>query len=201
MKLILENGKFDIIGANACGIYGFMFPDNKWLVGYSTQMATRLGRYFAEEKLNTKFKEGIKKYGWPAIKLYVLEECANEKSILLQRELFWSEKLDSHNNGYNVVPCGDYKRGTNKEYDDIFRKKVSEGMKRHHAKNLNKQYSTNNNWMKLWKAACQVESSLSIPEDLGTIPSSTDFGVEWNRLSKWNRKRIAKNINLGTPTT
>ncbi len=144
----MENNKLDIIGSNACGIYGFMFPDNKWLVGYSSQMTTRLGRYFAEERLNAKFRDGLSRYGWETVKLYILEECENDKSILLSREAYWSEKLDSVNNGYNVAACGGDNKNNGKYgmlganggylqntvYDETFKNKVSEGMKRYHAR-------------------------------------------------------------------
>ena len=147
----MENNRLDIIGSNACGIYGFLFPDNKWLVGYSSQMTTRLGRYFAGERLNSKFKDGLKKYGWEAVKLYVLEECENNKSVLLAREAYWSKKLNSVNDGYNVALCGSDGKNNGKYgilgangghlqntvYDETFKRKVSEGMKRYHArKNL-----------------------------------------------------------------
>lgn len=138
----MENNKLDIIGANACGIYGFMFPDNKWLVGYSNQIIIRLGKYFGGEKMNQKFKCGVSKYGWPNIKVFILEECENKKSVLLEREAYWSNKFDSVNNGYNVAPCGldcvEIGKVTGHlqktVYDDAFKIKVSRGMKEYHAR-------------------------------------------------------------------
>lgn len=198
----MENNKLDIIGANACGIYGFLFPDNKWLVGYSSKMSVRLGRYFSEERLNSKFKDGLSKYGWAQIKIFVLEECEDNKSILLEREKYWSEKLNSFNDGYNVVACGCDSFITGREggklqttvYNEEFKDRVSEGMRKHHANKKANGPKKYKNWKKLYISAKQINPSIYLPENLGTLPTDTEFGIEWNKLSKWNRKRVAKKI-------
>lgn len=205
MKLIMENGKLDIIGANACGIYGFMFPDNKWLVGYSSHITIRLGKYFAGDRLNKKFKEGLDKYGWALIKIYVLEECENKKDVLLRREEYWSDKLDSVNNGYNVARCGYGCAETGRQagknaprpiYDDGFKNKVSEGMKKHYASKKRKAPKKYNNWKTLWVAAKQINPDIALNENLGRVlPNNTEFGIEYNKLSKWNKKRVSKIIS------
>jgi hypothetical protein len=203
----MENGKLDIIGANACGIYGFMFPDNKWLVGYSSHITIRLGRYFSRQRLNKKFIEGLDKYGWELIKIYVLEECENKKDILLRREEYWSEKLDSVKNGYNVVTCGYDHTITGilggglqtTIYNKEFANSVSEAMRKYHANKKVKTPKKYKNWKKLYISAKQINPNIYLPQNLGTLPTDTEFGIEWNKLSKWNRKRVAKNINLGTP--
>lgn len=208
MKLIMENGKLDIIGANACGIYGFMFPDNKWLIGYSSHITIRMGRYFARERLNKKVREGLDKYGWAQIKIYILEECENKKDVLLRREEYWSDKLDSVNNGYNVVSCGldCIETGIQSAryapspvprpvYDDSFKNKVSDGMKKHHANKNRRPPKKYNNWKDLWIAAKYIIPDISLPENLGTLPSETEFGIEWNKLSRWNKRRVSKIIN------
>ena len=199
----MENNKLDIIGSNVCGIYGFMFPDNKWLVGYSSQMTTRLGRYFAGERLNRKVKEGLNKYGWAPIKIYVLEECENVKSVLLEREKYWSQQLNSVSDGYNVIACG-YDHTTTGTlgdglkttiYNEAFRTSVSEAMLKHHA-NREKVKSPKkyNNWKKLYISAKQINPNIYPPENLGTLPNDTEFSIEWNKLTKWNRKRVSKKI-------
>ena len=142
MKIIQQNGQLDVTGANVCGIYGFKFPDSKWLVGYSTNILNRVVQYVSNRKSKHKSRSGnlvfrgaVEKYGWPTIEVYVLEECPNDKLVLLKQEREWSNKLDSHRNGYNVMPCGIEKwEKSSTVYGPEFRCSVSKAMKEYHRK-------------------------------------------------------------------
>ena len=196
----MENNKLDIVEANACGIYGFLFPNNRWLIGYSSKIVMRIGKYFSGD-VNVKFREAIKEHGWSSVKMYILEECENKKETLLGKEKYWSEKFDSVNNGYNVAACGieDYGEYGKQQHAIIenkekFSKMMSEVMKKYHATKKQKPPKKYKNWKKLWITAKQITPEISVPENLGTLPTHTEFGIEWNKLTKWNRKRVAKKI-------
>jgi hypothetical protein len=190
MKLVLENNKLDMLAAGVCGIYGFQFPDGKWLVGYSSYISRRPANYY-QHRSNLKFKDGIEKYGWSSIKMYILEECENNKEILLQKEKEWSDKLDSFNNGYNAMQCGKIQWASTAEvYDNKFCSKVSESMVKWHKNRKNISKSKYRNWKKLWNSTTKNKSYLLFVETLVDLPETTAFGIEWNTLSKWNRKRI-----------
>lgn len=193
MKQLLKSGKLDIAASNACGIYGIQFPDNRWLVGCSVSILVRIARYISGEKINTKTKDAISKHGWKSVKIYLLEECIPQKDVLLKKESEWSIKLKSYTDGYNMVPCGQTNINNGicaarPKYDAAFKQKVSDAMVEHHAKN---RCSTGKykNWKKLYIAAKTISPSMQLGENLGTHPS-TEFEMEFSKLSKWNKKRV-----------
>lgn len=49
----------------------------------------------------------FKKYGIENFKIEELEKCSND--ILSDREIYWIDKLDTYNNGYNATFGGDGK--------------------------------------------------------------------------------------------
>lgn len=69
-----------------CGIYKITNPSNKYYVGSSEDILYRWGRYKSLLcKTQTKLYNSIKKYGWDAHKVEVLEECPAEKLYSLER--------------------------------------------------------------------------------------------------------------------
>lgn len=199
MKLILKNGKLNVVDANACGIYGLKFPDGMWLVGYSSSILVRLARYISGEKINLKTKQGIADYGWQSVEGYVLEECENKRDMLMRKEEEWSTKLDSYTNGYNMVPCGygnedSGKNAPRPKYNKQFKAKVSAAMVRFHSSKKRGTPKKYNNWKKLWEEAKRIKPGIAVKGDLGSAPLNTPFEIEFSKLSKWNKQRVLKVI-------
>ncbi len=146
MKLIQENSKLDLSHAGACGVYGFLFPDNKWLVGYSSDIIFRVCQYRRGDRKtgNYKFISAVEKFGWDSVKVYILEECPNNKGTLLAKEGRWSRKLDSVKNGYNAAPCGQKSNKKEDKYNVEFRLAVSAAMKEYHRRRKEKGLFTYN---------------------------------------------------------
>jgi hypothetical protein len=141
MKLIQENNQLNVIDANVCGVYGFQLPDGGWLVGYSNNILNRVCQYYRLRTAghkgragNLKFRAAVDKCGWAVVKVYVLEECSDDKTTLLRKEGEWSRKLDSVKNGYNVMECGVEGGICTTIYDINFKMGVSAAMKEYHAK-------------------------------------------------------------------
>lgn len=201
MNLILSNGQLDICAANKCGVYGLQFPDGGWLVGYSNSILVRLSRYISGEKINKRTKEAVSLHGWKPILGYVLEECPNDIDVLKRREEHWSKYLHSFEDGYNAVPCGygcaeSGRLAPRPEYDNRFKQSVSVGMKQHHANKPpvggTKKYK---NWKRLWAAATSIKPNLDPTKNLGRCPT-TEFEIEFDKLSDWNKKRVMKLIKI-----
>ncbi len=195
MKVILKNGKLDVVAANTSGVYGLQFPDGKWLVGYSKCILTRLPRYVSGEKINTKTKAVVVACGWNSVTGYLLEKCDAKKDVLMRKEEEWSTKLQSTSDGYNMVPCGygcaeSGKLAPRPIYGTVFKKKVSEAMKRYHMTKKGRSPKKYNNWKKLWANAKAKYPTLDLHKSLGGYPLDTEFGVEFDKLSNWNKQRV-----------
>lgn len=194
MKLIYSEGKLDMIAvANVCGIYGWKFPDGKWLVGYSSNMVKRLPGYFTQEN-NKKFRDGLLKYGWIKIEGYILEECPNEVETLLKKEGEWSINLNSVEGGYNVVECGQQcSRHGSTQYDDTFKSTVSKSMKRWHAERKsrgNVLYKSKYTVLILNKIL--EDQSFSFPRPNENMPANDrcPLTIHWNTSMVGERKRL-----------
>lgn len=93
-----------------CGIYGILnIKTGKWYVGQAVDVGRRWERHLRELKYqhhhNAILQRSYDKYGPYAFSFFLLEECAAEK--LGEREIFWIEKKDSFNSGYNLNKGGD----------------------------------------------------------------------------------------------
>ena len=77
----------------------------------------------AEMGSDLHFHRAIRKYGIDDFKKEILEEC-NDLFLLKEREIFWIEKFNSFENGYNMTSGGDGKLGYKTSEDT--KKKISE---------------------------------------------------------------------------
>lgn len=106
------------------GIYGLQnkIKPEKWYVGQSVDVDYRWSQY---AKLNVrsqpKLKRALLKYGYDAFEKVILEECADEKETLDQREDYWIVQKDSIKNGYNCR-----RGGSRGRHSDETRKLLSE---------------------------------------------------------------------------
>lgn len=121
-----------------CGIYYIKnLINNKYYVGQSQDIYYRWNRektFLNGDKLawNAHLQNAWKKYGADNFEFKIIEECSLDS--LNNREVFWIEKLDSFNNGYNKTLGGDGFRGCvawNKgiKLSEPYRKKLSEAHK------------------------------------------------------------------------
>ena len=120
-------------------------------VGTMEQRAGKDGRRYGWDDLNynSKFANGIRKWGWDAFEGRVLEEVYEED--LNELEKFYIEQFDSFKNGYNSTIGGEGVRGFNHNEETIkkiskkcsvankkrwedqeYREKQSEGIKKHY---------------------------------------------------------------------
>ena len=98
-------------------------------VGTMEQRARKDGRGYGWDDLNynSKFANGIRKWGWDAFEGRVLEEVYEED--LNELEKFYIEQFDSFKNGYNTTLGGEGTRGLN-----AFANKTEEEMKKYKKK-------------------------------------------------------------------
>lgn len=92
-----------------CGIYGLLCkPTGKWYVGQSKNIWNRIRSAYelGNCKGQAKIHSAIKKYGFDEFDVYVLEESSPVDWILDYREMLWIAKLDSVQNGYNLLSGG-----------------------------------------------------------------------------------------------
>jgi len=89
------------------GIYCFTNKTNgKQYVGLSKDIALRYANHIgARSPKKSAMFLPIKKYGIEAFTFEVLEECS--EADLCEREIYWIEKLDSYNTGYNKTTGGE----------------------------------------------------------------------------------------------
>lgn len=94
----------DIIPKKIVGIYGLRNKTTgKWYVGQSIDIENRW-KYYKRLKCKgqPKIYTALEKYGYDGFDKILLEECISEPKTLMEREIFWVNKYDSINNGYNV---------------------------------------------------------------------------------------------------
>jgi group I intron endonuclease len=102
------------------GIYCISFSNGKCYVGQAVCIRKRLHRHFYETEtgvhINKKLSRAINKYR-SEIQLEILDIC-NRKD-LNEKELYYINKLDSINNGYNLVIPGEFPKITEEGYKKI----------------------------------------------------------------------------------
>jgi group I intron endonuclease len=97
-------------------IYKITSPTNKIYVGKTYDLRKRINshKYSAKKKGNIMLHNSIRKYGWDAHYLEVIETIADE--LLDEREMYWIKELNSfyRNNekGMNMTLGGDGQRNT-----------------------------------------------------------------------------------------
>jgi group I intron endonuclease len=101
--------------------------NGKKYIGKSINLSRRLSRHRRNVKNNikTKFYSAVKKYGWDGFIFGIVEEC--EESYLDVREMYYIEKYNTLNEGYNMTSGGD--GGKTWVMPEEIRKKYSERMK------------------------------------------------------------------------
>ena len=114
-------------------IYKWQHKENgKCYIGQTTQDPNRrrlehLAR--ARNPVTTcHFHNALKKYGEESFTYEILEEC-NSLDELNKREIFWANKYDSIDNGYNTRGVGD-----NRIHSKESKKRMSEAQKAAHAR-------------------------------------------------------------------
>lgn len=95
------------------GIYKFVNKiNNKVYVGQSKQLEIRYlqhKKYYDNKKYetyNTKFYRALRKYGFDNFDYEILEKGNFTKEQLNEKEIYWIKKLDSIENGYNILEGG-----------------------------------------------------------------------------------------------
>jgi hypothetical protein len=44
----------------------------------------------------------------------------------------------------------------------------------------------------LFEKALKKDSTLTLPTDLGALPTVSEFSIEWNKRQRWERLRLTK---------
>lgn len=83
----------------------------KYIGQTSRDLYTRFHEHCHEKKGNSKLHYAIQKYGWQNFKIEELEKVPIEE--LDKKEKYWIEKLDTKNNGYNILIGGQIKTNCN----------------------------------------------------------------------------------------
>lgn len=128
MELLYSSGSLVYSGKDFSGVYGLQcHTTSKWNVGESVEVLHRTNRAYVRghiQKGQSYLYKAIKKYGVNDFSIYKLEECPIE--LLHDREVYWSEKLNSMvPNGYNLRIGGNGKVVVS----EITKKKLSESGK------------------------------------------------------------------------
>lgn len=100
-----------------CGIYCIEnLINHKKYVGLSKDCFKRWADHRTKsinskkrDDLNKPLYMAMKKYGINNFSFQILEECKQDE--LKQKEIYWIQKLDSYNNGYNATLGGDLPEG------------------------------------------------------------------------------------------
>lgn len=117
------------------GIYKILNTiTNKCYVGSTKNFKKRWEKHFKDlerqKHSSIKLQRSYNKYGKDAFICEIIEEIPYEKEIILKREQYWINKLDSKRNGYNV---GDASFGDILTYNpnrDLILKKMSITLKK-----------------------------------------------------------------------
>jgi group I intron endonuclease len=98
-------------------IYKITSPKNRIYIGKATDFRTRINGHKCaskKEKLNTILYNSIRKYGWDAHLVEIIETV--EKELLNEREIFWIEYFKSYSyfgeGGMNMTIGGDGNKGS-----------------------------------------------------------------------------------------
>lgn len=157
-------------------IYKIKSPNNRLYVGKTYNLKHRIASHksSAKKDSNIILRNSIRKYGWDAHVLEVIEECADE--LMNEREIFWIAELKTYCYDYpgqmNMTKGGDGQRTTWKH--DIERvSKLSEKMTgdgnpffgRKHSEEFKK-------WMSEFSKERNKKNGTMVP----------DWGVEKGRL-------------------
>jgi group I intron endonuclease len=99
------------------GIYGWYNTlTDEWYVGGSKDIFSRYRVHLKELRKGShngpKFLRAWKKYGPDVWFCYILETCQTQRVVLLAKEQYWMNRLDSYQNGYNTLPKAGSNLGT-----------------------------------------------------------------------------------------
>lgn len=123
------------------GIYGLKNKSNeKWYVGQSNDIYSRWETAYKKLRCRgqRKIYNALILYGYDNFDKVILERCtANE---LNGRELYWSTRLDSINNGYNIRQCG----GSHGKLSDETRKRLCVARRRRPAASIKTRLKMSN---------------------------------------------------------
>ena len=108
--------------------------NNKSYIGITTKTLEHRKRTHekAVKYVNRKFYNALSKYGFDNFEWSVLEEC-NSITELENKEVYYIEKYDSLNNGYNLTSGGE----STKEYSDESKQLMREARVDWHKSNRN----------------------------------------------------------------
>lgn len=111
----------------------------KYYIGQTTKKPSHRAGHNGKDYLQstTKFAKAIKKWGWDAFELIVLEDYIESKEELNRLETHYINLYDSYNNGYNCTMGGDGLYNPSEET----RRKMSEAKKGKSPHNKGKKMS------------------------------------------------------------
>lgn len=112
--------------------------NGKQYVGLSTvSMESRRKQHFKKSKGNSplKFHRAIRKYGKESFDWTVIDTAVTEEE-LCKKEMYWINKLNTFNNGYNMTLGGDGLNGYKNTREQKIQKAVANGMKPFYVFNL-----------------------------------------------------------------
>lgn len=129
-------------------IYKITSPTGRLYIGKTYHLAGRIASYkhdLKKERYTTVLFHSLKKYGWDAHKLEVIEDLADE--LLEEREIFWIAELKTYRpeneNGMNMTHGGEGHRGT-WMHDLARRKHMSETFRGSNASFYGKHHTEEN---------------------------------------------------------
>jgi len=85
-------------------VYLFSFPNGKHYVGRTkNSLAQRVTEHKSRVgKKHHPLYHAFEKYGWDCVKKEVIDTAENQDELVI-KELFYINKYDSYNNGYNLT--------------------------------------------------------------------------------------------------
>jgi group I intron endonuclease len=92
-----------------CGIYGLRCKTTgKWYVGQTkNKFKSRWNAYRrGDVQYQHKLRHALEKYGFDDFECVILEVCPKDKEILNVQEVYWIQKYNSIENGYNIRAGG-----------------------------------------------------------------------------------------------
>ena len=117
-------------------VYKFTSPSNKVYIGITNDIRRRYAEHkrLSEQIINRKFYIALRKYGFENFSFEVLERYDVKTKeelydVLNEREMYYIEKYDSFNNGYNLTKGGDGTRGLEGELNPFYHKHHTEESK------------------------------------------------------------------------
>ena len=117
-------------------VYKFTSPSNKVYIGITNDIRRRYAEHkrLSKQIINRKFYIALRKYGFENFSFEVLEKYDVKTKeelydVLNEREMYYIEKYDSFNNGYNLTKGGDGTRGLEGELNPFYHKHHTEESK------------------------------------------------------------------------